>query len=72
MVGIVIHSENEKDVEQFAMSAKTVIGECLCKGKTRKAAAAAIDEVIQSPNWRGGEFLTSKIREHFAVETKAM
>ena len=43
----------------------------LCKAKTRKAAGAATDEVIESANGRGGEFLACKISEHFAVEANA-
>ena len=43
----------------------------LCKTKTRKAAGAATDEVIESGNWRGSEFLPCKISEHFAVEANA-
>ena len=43
----------------------------LCKAKTRKAAGAATDEVIESANGRGGEYLACKISEHFAVEANA-
>ena len=43
----------------------------LCKAKTRKAAGAATDQVIESGQGRGGEFLACKITEHFAVEANA-
>ena len=43
----------------------------LCKAKSRKAAGAATDEIIESANGRRGEFLASIIREHFALEANA-
>ena len=43
----------------------------LCKAKPRKTAGATTEEVINSANGRGGEFLATKIREQFEVEANA-
>ena len=45
--------------------------ERLCKAQTDKADGLPMDEVIESANGLGGEFLPSKISEHFPVEWSA-
>ena len=47
------------------------MGGGLCKAKTRKTAGAAKEEVIQSANERGGEFLARKLIENLALEANA-